>query len=70
MRGSVIEKNTDSKLMFSSAGRIFWGVAFTFAIIKTIKIGIASKHFGPIILSINAMMKVEVSGLIILRLQD
>jgi hypothetical protein len=33
-------------------------VAFTFAIIKTIKIGIASKHFGPIILSINAMMKV------------
>ena len=41
----------------SSAGRILWGIAFTFAIIKIIKIGIASKYFGPIILSINAMMK-------------
>jgi len=41
----------------SSVGRIFWGMAFTFAIIKTIKIGIVSKYFGPIILSINAMMK-------------
>ena len=40
----------------SSAGRILWGVAYTFAIIKTIKIGITSKYFGPIILSINAMM--------------
>ena len=40
----------------SSAGRILWGVAYTFAIIKMIKIGIASKYFGPIILSINAMM--------------
>ena len=33
-----------------SAGRILWGVAYTFAIIKTIKIGISSKYFGPIIL--------------------
>ena len=40
----------------TSAGRILWGVAYTFAIIKTIKIGITSKYFGPIILSINAMM--------------
>ena len=40
-----------------SSGRILWGVAFTLAIIKMIKIGIASKYFGPIILSINAMMK-------------
>ena len=45
--------------VLSSAGRILWGIAFTFAIIKIIKIGIASKYFGPIILSINAMMKVE-----------
>ena len=43
--------------VLSSAGRILWGIAFTFAIIKIIKIGIASKYFGPIILSINAMMK-------------
>ena len=41
----------------SSAGRILWGVAFTLAIIKMIKIGIASKDFGPIIISINALMK-------------
>ena len=33
-----------------SAGRILWGVAYTFAIMKTIKIGISSKYFGPIIL--------------------
>jgi hypothetical protein len=70
MQSSITERNTDFKLMFSSAGRIFWGVAFTFAIIKTIKIGIASKHFGPIILSINAMMKVEGSRLVILKFQD
>ena len=41
----------------SSAGRILWGVAFTLAIIKMVKIGIASKDFGPIIISINALMK-------------
>ena len=40
-----------------SSGRILWGVAFTLAIIKMIKIGIASKDFGPIIISINALMK-------------
>merc|ERR1719233_1167236 len=50
------EKDVDISAL-SSAGRILWGIAFTFAIIKIIKIGIASKYFGPIILSINAMMK-------------
>merc|ERR1719481_2347767 len=43
--------------VLSSAGRILWGIAFTFAIIKIIKIGIVSKYFGPIILSIRTMMK-------------
>merc|ERR1740128_915586 len=52
----INEENVDISAL-SSAGRILWGIAFTFAIIKTIKIGIASKHFGPIILSINMMMK-------------
>ena len=51
----ISEKNIDISGL-SSAGRILWGVAYTFAIIKMIKIGIASKYFGPIILSINAMM--------------
>lgn len=37
--------------------RILWGAAFSLAILKTIKVGIASKYFGPIILSINTMMK-------------
>ena len=52
----INEENVDISAL-SSAGRILWGIAFTFAIIKIIKIGIASKYFGPIILSINAMMK-------------
>ena len=52
----VISESSIDKSGLSSAGRILWGVAYTFAIIKTIKIGIASKYFGPIILSINAMM--------------
>merc|ERR1719270_1409577 len=43
--------------ILSSDGMMQGGIAFTFAIIKIIKIGIASKYFGPIILSINAMMK-------------
>ena len=40
-----------------AAGRIFWGIAFTLAILKSIKTGIVSKHFGPIILSIRIMLK-------------
>jgi len=40
-----------------ASGRIFWGVAFTLAVFKMIKIGIVSKHFGPIILSMKAMLK-------------
>ena len=52
----INEENVDISAL-SSAGRILWGIAFTFAIIKIIKIGIASKYFGPVILSINAMMK-------------
>ena len=52
----IISESDIDKSGLSSAGRILWGVAYTFAIIKTIKIGIASKYFGPIILSINAMM--------------
>ena len=40
-----------------AAGRIFWGIAFTLAILKFIKTGIVSKHFGPIILSIRVMLK-------------
>ena len=52
----IHDENVDISAL-SSAGRILWGIAFTFAIIKMIKIGIASKYFGPIILSINAMMK-------------
>ena len=55
-KGRDIENELDISAL-SSAGRILWGIAFTFAIIKIIKIGIASKYFGPIILSINAMMK-------------
>ena len=51
----VLEATTDIAGL-RAAGRILWGVAYTFAIIKTIKIGISSKYFGPIILSINAMM--------------
>ena len=51
----VLETTTDIAGL-RAAGRILWGVAYTFAIIKTIKIGISSKYFGPIILSINAMM--------------
>lgn len=41
----------------AAAGRILWGAAFSLAILKTIKVGIASKYFGPIILSMNHMMK-------------
>ena len=55
----------------SSAGRILWGVAFTLAIIKMIKIGIASKDFGPIIISINALMKdvmVSIASSMIIKL--
>ena len=53
----IISGSSSEISSLSSAGRILWGIAFTFAIIKIIKIGIASKYFGPIILSINAMMK-------------
>lgn len=53
----IISGSNSEISSLSSAGRILWGIAFTFAIIKIIKIGIASKYFGPIILSINAMMK-------------
>ncbi|XP_059085448.1 short transient receptor potential channel 6-like [Tigriopus californicus] len=41
----------------AAGGRILWGAAFSLAILKTIKVGIASKYFGPIILSMNHMMK-------------
>ena len=40
-----------------ATGRIFWGAAFTLAVFKLIKIGIVSKHFGPIILSMKVMLK-------------
>ena len=57
LMGNSNENNTNVEISgLTSAGRILWGVAFTLAIIKTIKIGIASKYFGPIILSINPMM--------------
>ena len=50
------DKETDIATV-EAAGRIFWGIAFTLAILKSIKTGIVSKHFGPIILSIRIMLK-------------
>ena len=45
------------QIAVEATGRIFWGAAFTLAVFKIIKIGIGSKHFGPIILSMKAMLK-------------
>merc|ERR1719394_1253554 len=57
----MLEYSTDDTMVNISAveatGRIFWGAAFTLAVFKMIKIGIVSKHFGPIILSMKAMLK-------------
>ena len=53
----ILSDSNADNLSLKSSGRIVWGVAFTLGIMKMIKIGIASKYFGPIILSINAMMK-------------
>jgi len=41
----------------AASGRILWGAAFSLAILKTIKVGVASKHFGPIVLALNQLMK-------------
>jgi len=54
------ELNKDSMIDMNglaASGRILWGMAFALAILKTIKVGIASKYFGPIILSMTALMK-------------
>ena len=57
----LLEYSTDGSMVnmqtLEATGRIFWGAAFTSAVFKVMKIGIVSKHFGPIILSMKAMMK-------------
>ena len=53
----VLDSSKANLAAVEASGRIFWGVAFTLAVFKMIKIGIVSKHFGPIILSMKAMLK-------------
>ena len=57
----VLDDRDVNMAAVKASGRIFWGVAFTLAVFKMIKIGIVSKHFGPIILSMKAMLKDIVS---------
>ena len=57
----VLDDKDVNMAAVKASGRIFWGVAFTLAVFKMIKIGIVSKHFGPIILSMKAMLKDIVS---------
>jgi hypothetical protein len=53
----LVDDSTFNIASVEASGRILWGVAFTLAVFKMIKIGIVSKHFGPIILSMKAMLK-------------
>ena len=57
MLAYILDDKNVNMAAVKASGRIFWGVAFTLAVFKMIKIGIVSKHFGPIILSMKAMLK-------------
>ena len=57
MLAYILDDKDVNMAAVKASGRIFWGVAFTLAVFKMIKIGIVSKHFGPIILSMKAMLK-------------